>query len=206
MWITILDFIFTLYRFMDRRKALRNILLGTGAAVFSVSGYKWYGITKRAPLPDLANYKGLLPELAETIIPATDTPGAKDANVGEFIYKMVVECTDVKSQNKFLSGLQDLEHYCHSKYDVPFEKCTTEQRETILNHFEKEGKPYPGILGKIQHKFLGDPFFVTLKKYTVAGYCSSEQGATKGLAYDYIPGGFVACMPLKPGQRSWATK
>ncbi|MGY0037942.1 gluconate 2-dehydrogenase subunit 3 family protein [Pedobacter sp. NJ-S-72] len=55
-------------------------------------------------------------------------------------------------------------------------------------------------------KFLGIPFFIILKQLTVEGYCTSQTGATKGLAYDYIPRTFASCIPLTKNQRSWATK
>ena len=191
---------------MNRRKAIRNILIGIGVTAVAVPGYEWYSINKKPSLDELANYKDLLAELAETIIPATDTPGAKDANVGAFVYKMVMDCADKKTQNKFIAGLHDMESHCQSKYGQSFMKCTVPQREETLLYFEKKGKPYSGILSKIQHKYLGTSFFETLKNYTVNGYCISMPGATKGLAYDYIPSTFEACIPIKPGQRSWATK
>jgi len=191
---------------MDRRKAIRNILLVVGATAVAGGGYEWHHISKRPDLAGLEKYKGLLPELAETIIPATNTPGAREAQVGDFIYKMVIDCADKKSQNKFLYGLQDLEEHCHSKYGHSFMQCTVKQREETLLHFEQAGKRHAGIIGKIQHKFMGDSFFETLKNYTVIGYATSMQGATQGFAYDYIPSTFEAAVPLKPGQRSWATK
>jgi len=191
---------------MNRRKAIRNILVAAGVTAVAVPGYKWYSITKKPHLSELNNYKDLLSEMAETIIPRTNTPGAKDAQVGDFIYKMVNDCSDVKSQNKFLYGLQDVEAYCHSKYGQSFIKCSVAEREATLLHFEKKDKSYSGIMGKIQHKFLGTSFFETLKTYTVMGYCTSIQGATQGLAYDLVPGTYEACIPLQPGQRSWATK
>lgn len=191
---------------MNRRKAIRNLILATGATVAGVSGYKWYSINKQPDIASLGNYRTLLAELAETIIPRTDTPGAKDAKVGEFIYKMITDCADKRTQNKFLAGLHELESHCQSNYGHSFTACTPAQREETLLHFEHKDKPYGGIIGKVQHKFLGSSFSETLKTYTVMGYCSSMDGATKGLAYDYIPSTYEACIPLKPGQRSWATK
>lgn len=80
------------------------------------------------------------------------------------------------------------------------------EREEILVMLEQDSKPRAGIIGKVQHKFMGDSFFTTLKNYTVIGYATSMQGATQGFAYDYIPSAWQAEVPLKPGQRSWATK
>ena len=148
----------------------------------------------------------MISEMAETIIPATETPGAKDARVGEFVIKMINEHADAKVQNRFMSGLHDAENYAASKYNQSFVKCTSAQREEILLHFEQSSKPMKGILGKVQRKILGTSFFVTLKTYVVMGYATSQLGATRGFAYDFIPGPFQANLPLQPGQRSWATK
>ena len=191
---------------MNRRKAIRDILLVAGFTAVAGGGYEWRHINGKPAIADLDKYMELLSELAETIIPATNTPGAKDAKVGEFIYKMVVDCADVRAQNKFLYGLHDLEEYCHNKYGLSFIKCTVPQREETLLYFEKKGKRHGGIIGKVQHKFMGDPFFETLKNYSVIGYATSLPGATQGFAYDLIPGSYDANVPLKPGQRSWATK
>ena len=71
---------------------------------------------------------------------------------------------------------------------------------------EEKGKPFPGIVGKVEKRLAGESFFTVLKKYTVLGYCTSEAGVTKALAYDYIPGKYVGDMPLAPGQKAWATQ
>ena len=191
---------------MNRRKAIRNLILGAGAVAAGGAGYEWYSLGKKPDLGELDEYKELIAEMAETIIPATNTPGAKDAKVGEFIIMMVREHANTKVQNRFLNGLHDVERFSHSQYNQPFVKCTVPQREAILLHFEQAGKPKKGILGKVQHKILGTSFAETLKTYTVMGYATSQPGATRGFAYDFIPGAFQANVPILPGQRSWATK
>jgi len=144
--------------------------------------------------------------LADTIIPATDSPGARDAAVGGFILKMVRDCTDKKSQNNFIRGFADLMDRTGEKGGTPFGQRSLAERTAILTHFEQQGKPYSGVLGKVQHRLSGDSFFTILKRYTILGYCSSRRGATEGLRYDYIPGRYDGKVPLQPGQRSWATQ
>lgn len=179
-------------------------LAGTGL-VAAFAGYKWFDLTKRPDIGYLESNRDLIMALAETIIPGTDTPGAKDANVQDFIIMMVRDCTERKTQNKFIDGLRDLKEYCWFAYEKPYQRCTLAEQTAVLTHFEKQGKPFRGIVGKAQNRFLGRSFFTTLKDYTVEGYCTSEQGATKGLVYDYIPGSFHGCVPVKPGQKAWAT-
>lgn len=192
---------------MNRRKAIKRfVIVGAGiAAVYA--GIKSYKILRYPKLESLLNNQNLISELAETILPGTmNEPGAKEAKIGEFIIKMVKDCTTRSSQNNFIDGIEDLVSYSKDKFDKSFIECSTEQRKHILLHFEQKGKPNSGILGKIQHRFLGDSFFTTLKKFTVLGFCTSKPGATIALRYDYIPGKYIGTVDLQPGDRAWATQ
>jgi hypothetical protein len=118
---------------------------------------------------------------------------------------MIRECTDRKDQNNFIDGLKDLQAYSKSQFDKDYQHCTGAEQEAVLTHFERRDKGYGGIMGKIQHRLLGRSFFTILKEYTVEGYCTSEAGATRALVYIAVPGAFNGCIPLKSGQRAWAT-
>ena len=50
--------------------------------------------------------QNLISELAESIIPQTDTPGAKEAKVPEFISMMMEECYPEEHQQHFKQGLE----------------------------------------------------------------------------------------------------
>ncbi len=191
---------------MNRRKALSRIVLtGLGGGLF-FSGYKWYDWNKTPDIAYLEKSRELITALAATIIPTTDTPGAGETGTGDFIITMIKDCTERMSANKFIDGLKELEHYCRSKFNKPYSQCTATEQHSVLQFFEEKGRPFKGIAGKAQGRYLGQPFFATLKKYTVEGYCTSETGATKGLSYLYIPGSFHGCMPMTPGQKVWATR
>ena len=51
----------------------------------------------------------MLADLAETILPATDTPGAKAAGVGAFIAHLISHCTAPVPQQAFRQGLKNAE-------------------------------------------------------------------------------------------------
>jgi hypothetical protein len=190
---------------MKRRKAIGRILLISGGALATYSGYKIWDWTKAPDLEYLEKHKTLILALSETIIPATDSPGAKDAGVDDFIITMIKDCTERKSQNKFIDGLKELERFCHSSFNKFFVECSLNEKKQTLIHFEERGKSYGGIMGKVENRFFGRSFFATLKRLAAEGYCTSEIGATKGLSYLFIPGKFVGCMPLQQGQKAWAT-
>ena len=191
---------------MKRRTAIKSILLGGTAIVGSFGGWKAYQIFKTPDINSLKNNLPLLNALAQTIIPQTDSPGAGDANSAKYIADMLVKCYDKKTQNRFLDGLNAIQSKAISRFDLNFENCSEEQKIELMKEAENEGKSLPGSVGKLQKKLLGDSFFSTLKELTCEAYCTSMEGMNQGLAYDYVPGKFLGCITLNPGQKSWATK
>lgn len=192
---------------MNRRKAIGRIILAGIGGALAFGGYKWYEENKTPDLAWLEQQKELLAALADTIIPATsNSPGARDAGVGNFMITLLKDCTERRSLNNFIDGLKDLQSYCRSNHQAPFTQCSEADRISTLTHFEQKGRSHPGIWGKAENRYLGKPFFMTLKEYTVIAYCTSEQGATHGLAYVPVPVNYHGCIPLQPGQPAWATK
>ena len=191
---------------MDRRKYLKSLLaLGTFGTL-SYSSYFWLERNSKVASQDFWKKKDLISELADIIIPETETPGAKSAKVEEYIINVLTECNTVRQQRTFYDGLLDVENYALKKFDQPFLKCTLETRIEVVEHFNQRGELPVKILNKINRKIFGEPFYSKLRDLTVEGYCQSLSGATLGLAYDYIPGSFEACIPMQKNQKSWATK
>lgn len=191
---------------MNRRKAISNILLLTAAGTSVISVIKLVTPTQAPDLTKLRSQADLITEIAETIIPATNTPGAKAANVTPFIIAMIESCTPQKQQIRFLEGLQDINHYAQKKFNRHFLDCTTDEKKKVVDHFEKRDRPFKGTAGKVSKRLFGESFFTTMKAYTVYGYCNSMLGVTQGMAYDHVPGKYEGCMPLTKGQRCWATQ
>ncbi|HLZ85835.1 MAG TPA: gluconate 2-dehydrogenase subunit 3 family protein [Puia sp.] len=192
---------------MKRRTAIGRILLTGVIGAGAFSGYKWYEWNKSPDFGYLDTHRATLAALVQTILPpGPSIPGAADAGVHDYIIRIVKDCAGIHTANVFIDGLKDLAHYSRANYTKEYETCTPEQQTAILKHFEEKGRPMDGILGKAENKFLGKAFFYQLRQYTVQGYCTSELGAGKGLAYVAIPGSFHGCIPKTQGQRAWATK
>lgn len=191
---------------MNRRKAILSIFLAGGGISAGFSGYKWYHIHKTPDIGFLENNTALVADLAEVIIPATDTPGAKAAMAHICIISMIVKVADRKTKNIFIDGLKTVEQYSHQQYNAAFTSLSKAQQQLVVKYFREKGKNYSGLIGKVKNKYLGKSFFQVLKEYTSIAFCTSKTGATQTLAYDYIPGGYKACLPMAPGQKSWATK
>jgi len=191
---------------LNRRTSLKGILTLGILGVSSFSVYNWINLHRKISLTELLSFKQLLAELAETIIPETDTPGAKRAGVENYILNVISNCTSKVDQNRFLIGLHDVENHSLVEYNKSFILCKDKERVEILNFFQAKDVYKYQIIKRFHNKILGQTFFSKLKQLTVEGYCCSEIGATKGLAYDYIPGKYHACIALNPNQKSWATK
>ncbi len=189
---------------MNRRAAIKLVIsVGfIGLAFFWL--FKKFGIGTKVDLGKLVNGKSTIDHLAETIIPETHSPGAMRAQVGDFIVRMVTDCSTAKEQRNFLKGLESVDSFCRRNYGLSFTQCDLNDRISTLEHLEGKAISRFGILNKINNRLFGAPFIIQLKALTVEGYCTSELGAIMGLAYDPIPVHYVGCIPLAPEQKTWA--
>ena len=111
---------------MKRRIALKQLGFITAGAMILPSCIQQ---VKQATIP-LSNIivngdqEALLAEIAETLIPATDIPGAKALNIHHFVLKMVDDYQDKESQQQFVAGLLQVEKTVKEKFDKPFDECS----------------------------------------------------------------------------------
>ncbi|MFB5944697.1 gluconate 2-dehydrogenase subunit 3 family protein [Albibacterium profundi] len=167
--------------------------------------FRYYRVQKTPISPDILDRKNVLDEISEIIIPRTDTPGAKEADVSMYIISVFKSCLTSRDKRTLLYGFNNLDEYCQTQYSSLFANCSKDRKIAALAHFQDQGAYKNAFVNKVRNKLLGKRFFELIKDLTVAGYCSSKVGATQGLAYDHIPGNYIACVPLSPNQRAWAT-
>lgn len=188
---------------MNRREALQNVALllgGTivGGTVFLQSGCK---SEKKVNTIFTESDVALMDEIAETILPKTNTPGAKDAKVGAFMSLMVLDCYKPKDQEAFVAGLKKVDELSKEKNNASFIKATPEQRTALLTALDQEQKDY---MSKKQ-KDDAAHYFRMMKELTLLGFFTSEVGATQALRYIAVPGKYDGAYPYKKGDRAWAT-
>jgi hypothetical protein len=189
---------------MNRRDALSRVALILGGTVvgaeFFLSGCKAndekYGASVNFTEKDIA----YLDEIAETIIPKTDTPGAKDAKVGAFIAVMVKDTYSEDQQKILLDGMNTVNEASNKKFSNGFMSITPEQRKELLVELDTEAKKYT----KDKKKEDAPHYFTLMKQLTLLGYFTSEPGATQALNYVAIPGRYDACIPYKKGDKAYA--
>lgn len=66
------------------------------------------------------NQAALIAEIAETILPKTETPGAKEMAVPQFIDKMVKETMDKDAQESLIQGLEGFEKNVDAEFGKSF--------------------------------------------------------------------------------------
>ena len=143
----------------------------------------------------------LLDEIGETILPATDIPGAKAVKIGAFISMMVRECYEPADQAAFRLGVGQLAEGFRAKYGRAFEGAPSADRTAFLNELDREQRAYTA------KKKASEPahYFRVLKELTILGYFSSEIGATQALRFLEVPGAYNGSLPYKKGDHAWAT-
>jgi hypothetical protein len=191
---------------MNRREALSSVALLLGGAVIGAEVFlsgctnadKKIGAAGLNFSPDDIAF---LDEVGETIIPATSTPGAKEAKIGEFMKTIVTDCYEPKDQQVFTEGMKKLDDASKQKNGKSFLNSTPEQRHNLLVDLDKEQKDYTAKKKTTDQNH----YFRMMKELTLWGYFSSEVGATKALRYVAVPGRYEGCIPYKKGDKAWAT-
>src|ERR1700744_1197176 len=130
---------------MNRRDAIGRVALLMGGAVigaeFFISGCKSNTTTQVTDLFD-ADHVAFLNEVADTILPTTSSPGAKAANVGQFMAVMVQACYTPEDQKGFMEGISKLDDASQKKFSSKFMAITPQQRTDLLVDLDKEQKEY----------------------------------------------------------------
>ncbi len=207
----------------SRRDILKTIAILTGGAVMGSSIFLEGCKTKDAvTLNFTAAQLALLDEIGETIIPATDTPGAKAAGIGKFMQTMVTDCYTPAQQQVFLKGFGEFDDACKKLQGKTFMDCTPEQRKAFLVSLEKEAKPYDKKIAEEQAKekdaekkkgwlaeldYQGKPrhYYTMMKQLTLWGYFSSEIGMTKAMTYNPVPTNYDGAYPYKVGDKTFSS-
>lgn len=196
---------------MDRREAIKKTALLTG---FAVSGSFISAVLQgcqpeaKNPLADwspsfFSKEDGLsMAEIAECILPRTDTPGAQDVFVHEFVDLFANDCLTAELRQPFRDGFAKLLADCQQANGKPFIECSPEERLAFLNAQDKVAvefaKANPGLEPEEY------PFFMTLKQLVLLGYFTSEKVGTEVLGYLPVPGKYEPCMPYVEGTPIWA--
>ena len=173
---------------VNRRTAIKQFLFVSAGAALVPSCMQDKGkasiILKNISIS--GEQEKMLAELAETIIPKTETPGAKDISAHLFALKMVDDCYKKEDQQKFVQGLAAFEKTTKEKFGRSFYGCNTTQREQLMSEME----------AKKDSKDADVQFYSSMKGLTIRAYTSSQFYLTKVQVYKLVPGPFKGCVPV----------
>jgi hypothetical protein len=145
--------------------------------------------------------------IAELIIPATDTPGAKGAKVNEFIDLLLTEWYEPAETNHFLDRLAYVDTCSKERFSAAFIDCTPSQQTELLRQFDAAAMEFAAKQKQALQDHAAAPpmnFFYQMKKLTLAGYYTSEIGFSQELGKTIIPPGHAGCAPVehRAGERA----
>jgi hypothetical protein len=139
--------------------------------------------------PFSARQNELVLTIAEHILPRTDTPGARDARVNEFIAVMVAEWYDENEQTRFMNSLADVDQRSRRQFGAGFLEARPAEQETLLRGLEAEAVALRNAGASTSRLF-----WPSFKGLTLYGYFTSELVQTEVLHTVISPGRFDGCV------------
>lgn len=129
--------------------------------------------------------------LSDVVIPATDTPGAKEALVNRYL-DLLISAETAQSQERFTTSLTFIDSECKRLYGVEFRALNAADKVDFLRPWAypaEESFWMPGATDNSGQQHLG-----RLKSLIAAAYYSSEIGLRE-LGWDgsFTHGPFLGC-------------
>ncbi|MGZ3880609.1 MAG: gluconate 2-dehydrogenase subunit 3 family protein [Flavisolibacter sp.] len=167
---------------MNRRQVIQSMALLTGHAMFpSVLSSFLTGCANK----DMSGYQPTffsggqfktIAEVIDIIIPATGTKSASQVNVQVFLDQVFTQCLSTEEQTALKGSLKGL-----------------------IKEFNRAKDKQQYIVELDKKAFANDEaaaYFKTIKKYTMIGFFTSQEGETKASNYVKIPEGYKGEIPL----------
>ena len=190
---------------MKRRKALKNISLYiSGTLVVPTSSIMLNSCSNPSKELDwipknLNNDEAfLLTEIANTIIPTSEYPGAIAVGVPYEVESYVFNVYEEENISKFRDGINKFDNFLNnnpSKFSKSFYKSNLSEKTEMLNSIQKNED---SLIRKI---------YMTLKSLVITSYFRSEVGATQVLKYNgpsILLGKYRGCIPFEEVGKTWA--
>jgi hypothetical protein len=172
---------------IPRRTAIRNLLIIAGGAMILPACYRKSGKStiQLNSISLTEEDETILEMLCETLIPETDSPGAKNLKLHLFVLKMVDDCYKKEDQQMFIKGLEEFGAFAKEKTGKTFLEASGSERESLLKTIQQIEKRDQAI----------PEFYRITKSKTIQGYLNSEYVMTNLLKYELVPGRYNGYFP-----------
>lgn len=172
---------------MDRRKAIKNLAIVSGALITLPQWMVSCGVSDKTVHQtsfSIAEQK-ILASITDTIIPAGNSIGALSVGVDKFLQKLIDDCYEKYVQDNVKAQLKALEESAKSVHKKSFADCTQAQREQVL------------LKLSISENSGEKDFFNLMKSETIRGFNTSQKIMTEYLGYKIAPGYYYGCVDAK---------
>jgi len=197
---------------MNRRDALKNTALLVGGVL---AGPSLLSILQSCTRVDRLNWQPqfltndqarFISAFVDTLLPATDTPGALDVKADIFIDRFFANVYDRDARQQAGSDIDELNVGSVVKYGEPFVDLNSDNRKKYLTDREKESGTFrKSVWGTpVGEQNVPPGFYKSLKSLTLWAYFSSEKVGEEILVYDPVPGVYRGCIPLSDVGKSWS--
>ncbi len=179
----------------------RDVLLGAIALVGGSASLFGCG-RKKTAVPELhrggstffaEDQMRLIGRIADIIIPETDTPGALGAGVDTFFDTLMAEWASAATRSRFVALLQDMDARATAHHGAGFVDCDPQQQERLIAEIDADS-----FRDKPECRDFRD-----FRNLIIAGYYTSEVGASVELRFELVPGRYLPCAPLAEFGRAW---
>ena len=202
---------------MKRRQALKNIGLGAGLFVIGPSTLSLLQSCNSEPEYDwqpvflTASHGYALKKVLNVILPSSDTPGASDLNIPQFIDAYMDQVEDVERREKFQESADAFARAFKEEFDKEQEEGKDEDFENLI---KKYLKATPAQREKFVRRntetqdAIRDPEYVmnndegayayltTVRNMGIWAWKNSEEVGENVMWYDPIPGQYIPCGPV----------
>ena len=128
----------------------------------------------------------IVTEIADIIIPKTDTSGALDAGVPAFIDLVLADVYPKDAQDRFTAGLAEFATAAGAAGKPFLEQDRGAAIALVKQSLEA------ALAGEREPK----PFILMARELTLLGFFTSKVGITENMEYVSVPTAYHGCVPL----------
>jgi hypothetical protein len=180
---------------LDRRQVLASVAAMFGAGLCAPLSRAVAGVPQglASSKPMNPRHKALLTAIADRIIPPTDTPGAAEAGVGDFIEMTFQHFYLPEERERLIKSIDQVDGYAVQSQGKRFGALQPDVKDRILLDWSE---------GRL--KDVETARFEEVKQLTLGGYYSSEIGMTQEQVYLPVPGRYDGAYPYEKVGKAFA--